>query len=138
MNIRRVLTSAALATGLGAAVLVAAPATQANAAFSDCRVGAFCLFDGVDGTRAFTDSTTPQRDGDLHNNNFGDVASSVWNRTGAYFCVYKNNNFGGDPALRLAPHMVEPRSFAGLGYPEWNNVVSSYSIVLANGGCTPA
>lgn len=135
MNIRRALTSAALTTGLAATVLVAAPATQAHAAWSDCAVGKFCLFDGPNGGGpVFTDSVAPIWDRNIHDNNFGDRAESVWNRTGAWVCVYEHHYYGkvGGTfegwSLAIAPGTAV--NLNGL-----SNETSSYSIVKANENC---
>lgn len=96
MNIRRALTSAALATGLGAAALVVAPATQAHATWDYCASGKFCLYPEAGGVGVpFTDSTNPMWHPNLHaiGTGFGNWAGSFWNRTGAHICVYENINY---------------------------------------------
>ncbi|WP_433014400.1 peptidase inhibitor family I36 protein [Kribbella sp. CA-294648] len=130
MNIRRVLTSAALATGLGAAVLVAAPATQANAAWSDCAAGKFCLFPYEDGVGTpYTDGVAPIWHVNLHSIGFGDWAESVWNRTGAYVCVYQHHNY--NRGQSGWSHKVEP----GGAWSYSAAIISSYSIVNAGSSC---
>lgn len=128
MRSRRSLGSLLAATGLAVTVLTVAPATQANAAWSDCRPGAFCLFDGGDGYRAFTDATKPQWDPNLHDNNFGDDASALWNRTGAYFCIYPDVNYQG------RPYLVEPGQgpFTFTPGGVLDNTASSYSIIRSD------
>lgn len=139
MNIRRALTSAALATGLGAAVLVAAPATQANAAWDDCTAGKFCLFPNtVGGGTPYTDGVAPIWHVNLHSIGFGDWAGSARNRTGAYVCVYEHHNYNRGQvgwSYKISPPNVAPTygkiSFGSGVY----NTVSSYSVVNAGDGC---
>ncbi|WP_020387251.1 peptidase inhibitor family I36 protein [Kribbella catacumbae] len=134
MNIRRTLTSAALATGLGAAVLVAAPATQANADWYQCAAGKFCLFHYADGGDSpFTDGVAPIWHQDLHSIGFGDWAWSVWNRTGAYICVYQHHNYnrGEQGWSRKIPPATHPDAAQNF----FSRIVSSYSVVNAGDSC---
>lgn len=134
MNIRRALTSAALATGLGAAVLVAAPATQANAVWDQCTSGKFCLFhDQNGGGTPYTDSVAPIWHVNLHSIGFGDWAGSAWNRTGAYVCVYEHHNYNRGE-LGAGSFKIAPGQKVNFGVGVYRKV-SSYSIVNAGDGC---
>lgn len=82
----------------------------------------------------FTDSVLPIWDRNLHDNNFGDRAESVWNRTGAWVCVYEHHYYGkvGDQFEGWA-HGIAPGGAVNLNM--YSNQTSSYSVINANETC---
>jgi hypothetical protein len=118
--VRKRLLSTATAAVLGATSLVAAP-LQAHAALEDCQVGQLCLFDTETGEGIFVDTADPLWNANLHDDdNFGDRASAIVNRSGRSVCLYLNVDFGGNQALYI------PDNISGSLQGDWNNTVSSY------------
>ncbi|WBQ01938.1 peptidase inhibitor family I36 protein [Kribbella sp. CA-293567] len=76
----------------------------------------------------------PTSDRDLENRGMGDAASAYWNRTGAYFCVFEHDNFGGR-SFRISPNGTS-KSFDIAGAPWADNEISSYSIIASNKLCS--
>lgn len=139
MKPRRILGGALTATGLAASILVVAPATQANADWSDCYPGRICLFDGYNGGRPSYAYINPTY-GDTYPQtvlidvDFNDVASSVSNTTGAHFCIYSDWKWQGH-WLRIPPGRRQNLNFESPAGHHWSNKTSSFKMVKASENC---
>lgn len=120
LNLKTAVAGAAIA----ATAVLAAPGTAAAADWNACQAGKVCLFDGHDGTGDIL-----QLDG-VDNRNVGqawnDRASSVWNRTDKYMCVWTHDNLRGDYWL-IRPGQKQELLFL------WDNAVTSFEVHYGEG-----
>ncbi|MEW2079997.1 peptidase inhibitor family I36 protein [Streptomyces sp. NPDC012403] len=88
-RLRRVLLSGAVLAG--ALVTLNAPAAQAH--YSQCPSGHFCIWQHSSYEGRFFSSThdTPNVGKDMN-----DRTTSVWNRTNRTVCMYRHENYGYD------------------------------------------
>jgi hypothetical protein len=82
---RLAFVAVAIVTAVSGHLVAAAPA---EAAWSDCPSGWFCLWTGENGTGGlFYTAAQPQDLGFMNNN-----ARSVWNRSNWHYCLYDATN----------------------------------------------
>ncbi len=134
MNLRArmgVLFGALLLT-LGAGAVAATPA---QAAWSDCPVGAVCIFDGTSGGWPLYYWTSG---GPCINigTSWNDRASSVYNRSGSHvlsvrFHEHAGCSGDGNPAT-LTVYNGQMKTFGtGSGLTQYNNILSSFFVVAS-------
>jgi hypothetical protein len=117
------LKTAAAGAAIAVTAVLAASGTAA-ADYNACQAGKVCLFDGHDGT-----GDVLQLDG-VDNPNVGqawnDRASSLWNRTDKYVCVWTDANYGGNNWI------IEPGQKQELLF-FWDNAVTSIEVHYGRG-----
>src|SRR4051812_6129340 len=116
--VKLTVKTAAVGAVLASAAVLAAPGT-ASADYNACAPGKICLFDGHDGA-----GDVLQLD-PVYNPNVGqawnDRASSVWNRSNLYVCVWRDASYKGDNWI-IAPGQKQELLF------DWDNVVTSVEV----------
>jgi hypothetical protein len=119
LNLKTAVAGAAIA-----ATAVLAASGTAAADWNACQAGKVCLFDGHDGT-----GDVLQLDG-VDNRNVGeawnDRASSIWNLTDKYMCVWSDADLRGDYWL-IRPGQKQEFLFL------WDNVVTSFEVHYGEG-----
>lgn len=90
------LVAAGLMTSVPAAQASTAPPEEGPSvtAYGDCPANWFCVWTGTGGTS--TMARFQAGDANLANLGMNNNISSVWNRTGALWCLYDGTNYQGD------------------------------------------
>ena len=75
-------------------------------------------------------------DSDLGNDGFNDKASSVINRTGYYWKLYDNKDYGGQAiCIRPRSHVANLGACAGITCMLWNDRISSVRRLASSASC---
>lgn len=106
----------------GAVVASASPA--GTDAYSDCKSGQWCMWDGDGGTgTGYVAYNSPSaEDLSIPYHGFNDRANSIWNRTSRAICVYWDKDFGGG-SIRYNAGVQATLPVS------WKNKVSSYRTI---------